>query len=120
MNRIHFIVGLILAFALLTPSMACLMPGAALTASEMECCRDMGSHCGDFQMPAHSCCKVSAPSGERSLIAKATLHIAPSESAVLDNRTGLSPKPQRSQRGTTWTRISPLLLPLQSIDILRI
>src|SRR5437868_1530929 len=54
MNRTQFIIGLIIVSALLAPSMFCLIPGATLTPAEAECCRQMGSSCGDVQM-GHSC-----------------------------------------------------------------
>lgn len=50
-----------LVLSLLTaPIMACLWPGASLTAEEQQCCREMAEHCGrmDMDMPSsHSCCR---------------------------------------------------------------
>jgi hypothetical protein len=42
-----------------TPAMACMLPSAALTPAEHECCRRMARQCGSMRMPAsHSCCRT--------------------------------------------------------------
>lgn len=55
----------LLAIALLwaiTPTMACVLPGATMTPAEHECCHRMAEQCGSSMMPAsHSCCKAQAP-----------------------------------------------------------
>jgi hypothetical protein len=51
----------LLAVALLwaiTPTMACVLPGATPTPAERACCHHMAEHCGGAMMPAsHSCCQ---------------------------------------------------------------
>lgn len=47
---------------LVTPSMACALPGARLTPAERACCKHMTSECGHMQMPAaHGCCQKEPP-----------------------------------------------------------
>ena len=120
MNRVTLTFGLIIILSMLAPSMFCLMPGAAMTFSEAECCRHMGPDCGDFLMPAHSCCKVTSPSGELSLVRQANQHIPDNESVVVDSLTMIRLETPRSRIGNTFDRIPPLSLPLHSADILRI
>ena len=120
MNRMNFIFGLIVVSSLLAPSMVCLMPGAAMTFSEAECCRHMGPDCGDFLIPSHSCCKVTSPSGELSLIRQAKRHVPDTESAVTASLTDIRLENQRPRIGKAFDKIPHLLLPLDSSDILRI
>ena len=43
------------------PVAACVLPGAAMTSAERECCKKMAQQCGDMGMAkSHPCCKVSA------------------------------------------------------------
>ena len=43
---------------LTAPTMACLLPTAAMTATEHECCKQMAEQCGKIGMPSsHSCCR---------------------------------------------------------------
>jgi hypothetical protein len=43
------------------PVAACVLPGAAMTSAERECCKKMAEQCGDMGMAkSHPCCKVSA------------------------------------------------------------
>ena len=43
------------------PVAACVLPGAAMTSAERECCRKMAERCGDMGMgKSHPCCKVAA------------------------------------------------------------
>jgi len=120
MNRTHLIIGLIVVSTLLAPTMLCLMPGAALTPAEAECCRQMASNCGDIQMP-HACCKITSPSGESNLIAHARSLSPVTEAAAIDNLIGIRALPQRSLDGNGFDTIPPQHSPhLHSIDILRI
>lgn len=46
---------------LITPAMACVLPGAHLTSRERACCKQMGDLCGAAQMPAaDGCCHTQA------------------------------------------------------------
>src|SRR4030088_1102476 len=51
------------------PGAACVMPGAAMTSAERECCKKMAEQCGDMGMAkSHPCCKVTAtPAGFHAL-----------------------------------------------------
>lgn len=43
------------------PVMACVVPDAAMTAAERECCKKMSGQCGDMGMAkSHPCCQVTA------------------------------------------------------------
>src|SRR5712671_3773789 len=43
------------------PVAACVLPGAAMTSAERECCKRMAGQCGDMGMAkSHPCCKVTA------------------------------------------------------------
>jgi hypothetical protein len=43
------------------PVMACVVPDAAMTPAERECCKKMAERCGDMGMAkSHSCCQVTA------------------------------------------------------------
>ena len=51
---------LALMFAAL-PVAACVLPGAAMTSAERECCKKMAEQCGDMGMAkSHPCCEVTA------------------------------------------------------------
>jgi len=41
------------------PVMACMVPNAAMTAAERECCKKMAGQCGDMAK-SHPCCQVTA------------------------------------------------------------
>lgn len=43
------------------PVMACVVPNAAMTAAERECCKKMARQCGDMGMAkSHPCCQTTA------------------------------------------------------------
>lgn len=43
------------------PVMACVVPNAAMTAAERECCKKMAEQCGDMGMAkSHPCCQTTA------------------------------------------------------------
>jgi hypothetical protein len=43
------------------PVAACVLPGAAMTSAERECCKKMAEQCGDMGMAkSHPCCKTTA------------------------------------------------------------
>src|SRR5207244_7264334 len=45
---------------LATPTMACVMPAAAMTAAERDCCKRMAQECGKGMAKSHSCCQTTA------------------------------------------------------------
>ena len=59
MRRIGRIgVSLVSLFLLATPIMACLVPAAAMTEAERDCCKRMAHDCGHGgMMKSHSCCQ---------------------------------------------------------------
>jgi hypothetical protein len=55
-----FGVAVLLLLVLATPIMACLVPAAAMSAEERECCKRMAEECGKMGMPqSHSCCQTT-------------------------------------------------------------
>ena|SRR5437660_5431451 len=47
------------------PVMACVLPDAAMTPAERECCKKMAGQCGDMGMAkSHPCCRVTATPGD--------------------------------------------------------
>jgi hypothetical protein len=53
-------VALLSLLLLATPIMACLVPAAAMTAAERDCCKRMAQECGNKEMPqSHSCCQTT-------------------------------------------------------------
>jgi hypothetical protein len=53
-------VSLMSLLLLATPIMACLVPAAAMTAAERDCCKRMAQECGNNGMPqSHSCCQTT-------------------------------------------------------------
>ena len=60
------------------PVMACVVPNAAMTAAERECCKKMAGQCGDMGMgKSHPCCQVTAT--------PADFHALKTASAQLDH-----------------------------------
>jgi hypothetical protein len=56
------------------PVVACVLPGAAMTTAEKNCCKKMAAQCGHAGMAkSHSCCQISAsPSNLQALKTSAT------------------------------------------------
>jgi hypothetical protein len=53
-------VSLLSLLLLATPIMACLIPAAAMTAVERDCCKRMAQECGNKGMAqSHSCCQTT-------------------------------------------------------------
>lgn len=53
-------VSLVSLLLLATPTMACLVPAAAMTAAEHDCCKRMAYQCGNKGMPqSHPCCQTT-------------------------------------------------------------
>jgi hypothetical protein len=53
-------VSLLSLLLLATPIMACLVPAAAMSAEERDCCKRMAQECGKMGMPqSHSCCQTT-------------------------------------------------------------
>lgn len=54
----QFGVLVLLLMTSLAPAMACMVPGAQMSAQERACCRTMSNQCGQTEMPAaHGCCQ---------------------------------------------------------------
>ena len=65
-HEVMSLVGKLAVFALTVlfatlPVMACVVPDAAMTPAERECCKKMAERCGDMGMAkSHPCCQVTA------------------------------------------------------------
>jgi hypothetical protein len=65
-HEVMSLVGKLAVFALAVlfaalPVMACVVPDAAMTPAERECCKKMAERCGDMGMAkSHPCCQVTA------------------------------------------------------------
>lgn len=54
------VVSVVSVVLLATPIMACVMPVAAMTAVERDCCKRMAQECGNEKMSrSHSCCQTT-------------------------------------------------------------
>src|SRR5262245_44630595 len=68
----------------ITPAVACVFPGATMTAAERECCHHMAEQCGSSVMPAsHSCCKAQGPTNAVLPQAQAAGPVRPLSVAVV-------------------------------------
>jgi len=121
-NRTIPIFSVFLIASLLLPTMACMFPGAQLSLEEAECCKNMASNCGDMVMPDHACCQTTASKaivnqigpeiGKRvSLVISSAIYSF--DEALPTIRSNSNPFP--IDRGA-----HPPLIPLRTIDILRI
>jgi hypothetical protein len=56
------------------PVAACVLPGAAMTSAERECCKKMAEQCGDMGMAkSHPCCQpTSSPTDLQALKASSS------------------------------------------------
>lgn len=62
------------------PVMACVVPNAAMTAAERDCCKKMAGQCGDMGMAkSHPCCQTTAT--------PADFHALKTASSQLDHAT---------------------------------
>jgi hypothetical protein len=54
------VVSVLSLILLATPIMACVIPAAAMTAAERDCCKRMAQECGKKGIPkSHSCCQTT-------------------------------------------------------------
>ena len=123
MSQNRFITAFLVAVWLLTPDVLCLVPGVSLTMDEHECCRLMGSQCGQVPMPDfHKCCQPVTRSNV-VVAAKATdypeLRVA--TLPFVSPGPDLSPEAAPSAHWLEATSTSPPpLTSHESVDILRI
>ena len=59
---------LLLLFISGAPAIACMLPGAQMTAAELACCRMMKGDCGHMQMSSGDCCKKVPQTSEMSAV----------------------------------------------------
>lgn len=112
---------LLLLFSV-APAMACLIPGAAMTAEERACCQRMGPACGQPEMPAsHSCCRGMLPdAGNKALDAQtATAHLF-AVAAIPLTGSGLVDSVLSASAVTGSADFSSLGSPPSTISVLRI
>jgi hypothetical protein len=78
-RAVKFGIGVLALSIFVLPSLACLLPGTAMTRAEMDCCRMMGSECGHYSMAAkHPCCQ-RATASERFNASQVTSKYVPDE-----------------------------------------
>jgi hypothetical protein len=66
------------------PVAACVLPGAAMTSAERECCKKMAGQCGDMGMAkSHPCCKVTASRPGANYEEDRRLHAADSRTLIV-------------------------------------
>src|SRR5438067_5495765 len=61
------------------PVAACVLPGAAMTSADRECCKKMAGQCGDMGMAkSHPCCQVTATPADFHALktASSQLHVS--------------------------------------------
>jgi len=105
------------------PVVGCMLPGAAMTAAERDCCKKMAERCGGVGMePSHSCCRPNdsldnrplaiAVSATISHVTLAVLRIAPQAEIVASTAIASNPwaiqlhdPPGQSPPETTVLRI---------------
>ena len=69
---------LLLLVSCVGPAMACVAPGAQMTAEERACCRMMKSDCGQMEMPSsQDCCKMALSSDHESALKTDTASFHP-------------------------------------------
>lgn len=100
--------------------MACMLPGAEMTAAEKACCREMAGDCGKDMQSSHSCCKTVVSKESTALLSSSykaqqptaiLVALLPSEHFALPQSHGL-PQPEQNH--------SPPFTPPGSVQILRI
>jgi hypothetical protein len=58
------------------PVAACVVPDAAMTSAERECCKKMAEQCGDMGMAkSHPCCKVTATPADLHALKTGSSHL---------------------------------------------
>lgn len=74
---------LLVSFA--TPAMACMTPGAQMTAAERACCRMMQNQCGQMEMPgSNRCCQKVQPSVYESALSEGSFVVHTVSASVVD------------------------------------
>lgn len=119
------VVSVVSLILLATPIMACVLPVAAMTAVEHDCCKRMAQECGNGKMSqSHSCCqtatvpdhlpaiKSSSDDGSRHVALVLLDAVLPSSTLIAMTESGLSVREAEIH--------SPPVSPPASISILRI
>lgn len=89
----------ILFLWVLSPALACLMPGVEMTMSQMECCQQMTDDCGKPAMPSiHSCCAPAKGNPSDFTLSKSTAPPTLIAVAVLPRQ--MSPEAPEAARST--------------------
>lgn len=74
----------LLLVSCLAPAMACMVPGAQMSAQERACCRLMGDQCGQVEMPSsHGCCHKTAPGLQGSAVDTKVVTLHPAVDSVI-------------------------------------
>lgn len=108
---------------LLTPAMACVLPGAQMTPAERACCKQMAAQCGHMQMPmSHGCCQKDIPAANQWNVAQIqSTHICAGLSATAGlPYTGLVQAPSDLRNDATRPGLTLPQSPPAISSILRI
>ena len=106
-----------------SPLVACMLPDAALTSEERECCRTMAGQCGEMDMPSsHSCCTVTVRETDPYLIHSrfAPGHSFQMTAVLLDATNDISLLQTFWEMESSTPTHSPPASPPASVSILRI
>lgn len=69
---------ILLLVTCLAPAMACMVPGAEMSAQERSCCRAMKNQCGQMGMPAsHGCCQKDPQSVHDNALTTKAVALSP-------------------------------------------
>lgn len=117
------VVVLLMAFSVwASPLMACMLPDAALTQDERQCCQEMDGDCGQMDMPAsHSCCKLTVRDLDPYLVNSRASAVHPQPVVILPQTSSHISLPQNlSQFELLVSAHSPPILLSDTSSILRI
>jgi hypothetical protein len=115
---------LVALLLLATPIMACVVPAAAMTAAERDCCKRMAQECGNKGMPqSHSCCQTTTVLDHLAAI-KSSSDVNPTHLLVLAEAIQPAPiiatVPEAGSSPWAADIHSPPVSPPVTISVLRI
>lgn len=105
-----------------TPGLSCLVPRQLLSASESDCCRQMGSQCGSQEMSSpQSCCKSPSQNAQPYVSSGAHLRLASAVAVTAVLPVAQTPVPHvvNEASATGRSHSPPISLP-ESNSVLRI
>jgi hypothetical protein len=112
-------------FLLATPIMACLVPAAAMTQAERDCCKRMAHDCGNGgMMKSHSCCQSTTIPSHLATIKSSfdgsSIHLGLVFAHALPSTLRIAAIPEVALAPWAADIHSPPVSPPASISVLRI